>query len=684
MTMNWDALRDDDDEFFEPIDLPNQNSDEDDENFDNCHVSFPSTAPPITEELPTIAPTPTPAPADYNVWMASPGSIKKRRQKLFQGMGLNSNKQLLSLRRIVSIKPPIKPAPASIPAPATVKTTAPPCKIWSTDDSSSPRKSESSRGNRKSGHLTSIVSKRGFEGFFLIKNLDTGKEFIVNEYDQDGKWNKLSDLQTGKLTMEEFDKCVGHSPVVELMRRANDSKSNWYNSKSLKMSMNKGAAVLKSVKGVANSMALRGEKERELVLALEQNQKINNAKTGNDQWVKIRQTGKSYKELNALHLCQEIQDHDGPIWAIKFNTDARYLASAGDDRVIHVWEVQECEVLLNNEGGPTPGSSPVHPSLTVDQDANKKNQNRHQLKTIKFLIMSISRKLCFRSQTYQPVRSKVIPKMFWTCPGPNQATTFIFNGQNCEAVRPGNQRLFKVTFIYFNPVEDDHFISGSLDAKVRIWNVSERIFVDWTDINEMVTAACYTPDGQGAFIGSHKGNCRLYSTEDCKLNQKEPINLQTKKANAKKITSFQYCPTNPSQLLVTSADSRIRILEGSETIYRFCGFRNTNSQIAASFTPNGKYVLTMKGQPPTLGKRNSRRAQPGEIPPSMKRAFNQTTRKAYHHFPTRRTTRRNSLHLRKNLRKLVLLISGSAGVDFFDVDRQRRFTIPFIFVDTSW
>ncbi|XVF78191.1 hypothetical protein PTKIN_Ptkin14bG0110100 [Pterospermum kingtungense] len=30
----------------------------------------------------------------------------------------------------------------------------------------------------------------------------------------------------------------------------------------------------------------------------------------------------------------------------------------------------------------------------------------------------------------------------------------------------------------------------------------------------MVTAACYTPDGQGALVGSYKGSCHLYNTSD--------------------------------------------------------------------------------------------------------------------------------------------------------------------------
>lgn len=55
---------------------------------------------------------------------------------------------------------------------------------------------------------------------------------------------------------------------------------------------------------------------------------------------------------------------------------------------------------------------------------------------------------------------------------------------------------FTVTCIHFNPIDDRYFISGSIDAKVRIWSIPERQVVDWSDLHEMVTAASYTPDGQ--------------------------------------------------------------------------------------------------------------------------------------------------------------------------------------------
>lgn len=56
--------------------------------------------------------------------------------------------------------------------------------------------------------------------------------------------------------------------------------------------------------------------------------------------------------------------------------------------------------------------------------------------------------------------------------------------------------MHAVTSVQFNPVDDNYFISGSIDGKVRIWDIKGVQVVGWTDVKDIVTAVCYQPDGQ--------------------------------------------------------------------------------------------------------------------------------------------------------------------------------------------
>ncbi|KAK7846359.1 uncharacterized protein LOC111993001 isoform X2 [Quercus suber] len=510
-------------------------------------------------------------------------------------------------------------------------------RICTYTDSISPNEARSRLGRRRSirrsSALSSVLSSKGRLGaFFLIKSLDTGKEFVVSEYDEDGMWNRLSDLQTGKkMTMEEFEKCVGYSPVVkELMRRENVSRrneiidrkvsANSYFSKSLRMSKKGGAALLKNVKGLANSMSgLMGEKERELSQVsspVVEQKPIKNSSSS--EWTKVRQSGKSFKELSALHLCQEIQGHEGSIWCIKFSQDGRFLASAGEDRVIHVWEVQECEVMSlrsGEEGSMSPNISPLQLSLCASSSLDRpgigevtplpsEKKRRGKSSTRKgnsapdyvyvpeTVFSFLEKPVCSFQGHLDDVLDLSWSKSQLLLSSSMDKTVRLWDLESKSCLKLFSHNDY-VTCIQFNPIDDNHFISGSLDAKVRIWNIPERHVVDWIDFHEMVTAASYTPDGQGAIIGSHKGIIRMYSTEDCKIDQICQIDIQTKKkSQAKKITGLQFAPGNPSQVLVTSADSRIRILDGPDVTQKFKGFRNTSSQISASFSQDGKYIVT--------------------------------------------------------------------------------------------
>lgn len=200
------------------------------------------------------------------------------------------------------------------------------------------------------------------EQMCTIRNLDTGKEFVVNEVREDGMLEMLKEVGTDRqLTLEEFELCVGTSPIVlELMRRQNvedvckdsvDLDTNVSGSRVTKH--RRRGSWLKSIKNVASSVT--GYKERRSTddrdsVSERGGQRFSSATDDSrdmsfhdPERVKVRQYGKSCKELTALFKSQEIQAHKGSIWSIKFSLDGRYLASAGEDCVIQIWKVVESE-----------------------------------------------------------------------------------------------------------------------------------------------------------------------------------------------------------------------------------------------------------------------------------------------------------------------------------------------------
>ncbi|KAG8376889.1 hypothetical protein BUALT_Bualt09G0111000 [Buddleja alternifolia] len=718
LTMNLDGLgedNDDEDRFFESLD-----SDDDFEDFEDSRMSFVSSASikriypfePITKSSSIVLPS-------YDMWMAEPGDVKERRKRLLQGLGLTSNKDLLSrlvtskFVRAISRKPEPEPENAKVSVPSQVDNNSSPAeesRIGKPEGSPKPEpeiepspspktvivlvrsRSDgdldafSAKTKQRKEELIGPISKQrltrtssgqlvqsigvcqylsapkteknkpqtqnndvllsdggAFGSFFLIKNLDTGNEFIVKESNEQGMWNKLNEVQTGKqLTMEEFEKSVGYSPVVkELMRRASKKHEenggkvdyNSYFTKSFRNSKRKGAAFLKNIKGVATSMSgLLADREQEHSLLGPVDERVmKNA----SQWVEARQQGKSYKEFTALHLSQEIQAHEGSIWTMKFSSDGRFLASAGEDKNIHVWEVQECEVMPmrtsddSSSGSSSASGTPVHPMAGIASDrppvaeilpmplekrkkgAKKSSDSIPEYLNVPETVLALSEKpICTFKGHKEDVLDLSWSKSQLLLSSSMDKTVKMWDLETKTCLKTFVHNDY-VTCIQFNPVDDDFFISGSLDAKVRIWNTRDRKVVDWKDFHEMVTAISYTPNGQGAIIGSHEGSCRTYSIEESKMEHSNDIPTKKKpqakifpgfqspakktpgvQSQAGKITGFEFAPWNPSEVLITSTESRVEIYNGSELTQKYRGSRNTSSQISASFTPDGKHIIT--------------------------------------------------------------------------------------------
>ncbi|KAF8660438.1 hypothetical protein HU200_058023 [Digitaria exilis] len=556
------------------------------------------------------------ASSAYDVWISEPTSVEERRRMLLQRLGLSSDpppqQQPPSPRRS-----PRSPSPSGSP-PAS----PPP----------EPAAEEPRSGGLGKPPLARNPSSSGGEQC-RIRNLDDGTEFEVVEVHEE----VVREVGTGRqLTFEEFELCVGRSPIVhELMKRATtaaSSSASDHASPASKPRRKPGGGWLRGIRQLAGSVAYgrrsteEGEKEKKereaRRLSSATDDSLDGSGSRNAGRVRVRQYGKACKELTGMFMTQELAAHSGSVWCINFSLDGRYLATAGEDRVIHVWEVSEGErkgdllgeasVAKENGGACSPflavvgNDSPEIAALSLTcadggyvekkrrprKQSNRKSVGSDHLVVPECVFGFRDKPVCSLLGHAADVLDLSWSKSQYLISSSMDKTVKLWDITTSTCLKTFSHTDY-VTCIQFNPVDDNFFISGSLDEKVRIWNVRDRKIEDWNDLHEMVTAACYSPDGQVALVGSHKGGCHIFDTSEKKLQYKSNIDLRIrkKKSGQKKITGFQFAPGSSSEVLITSADSRIRVVNGDEFVHKFKGFRNTSSQISASVAPNGKYVV---------------------------------------------------------------------------------------------
>lgn len=287
----------------------------------------------------------------------------------------------------------------------------------------------------------------------------------------------------------------------------------------------------------------------------------------------------------------------GAIWATEFSKDGKYLAAGGRDQVVRVWAVistaeerraQEEEELSN-------GGSGERLSAPVFMEKPFREFRGH---TGEILDLSWSKNNFLLSSSMDK-------------------TVRLWHISRTDCLCTFKHKDF-VTKLAFHPRDDRFFLAGSLDTMLRLWSIPDKAIAFSAQLPDLVTAVAFSPDGKTAIAGVLSGLCLFFDTEGLKFQTQIHVrSSRGKNAKGSKITGIstmtvsRHFPSTSSQragtlphrtssdlagdvkILVTSNDSRIRVynMRDKSLEHKLKGHENVCSQIAASFSDDGKYII---------------------------------------------------------------------------------------------
>ncbi|OTA95648.1 hypothetical protein M434DRAFT_393499 [Hypoxylon sp. CO27-5] len=325
------------------------------------------------------------------------------------------------------------------------------------------------------------------------------------------------------------------------------------------------------------------------------------------RYIRVRAQNKKIKEFNRMFLAQELvgtqrlheddrpktpngatagrkssrddPELGGPIWAVEFSKDGRYLATGGRDRVVRIWAVIATEE-----------------DRKVDEEEENATSDKEERLSAPV----------FRAK---PIREFVghtgdILDLSWSknnflLSSSMDKTVRLWHISRQECLCTFKHKDF-VTSIAFHPRDDRFFLAGSLDSYLRLWSIPDKAVAYSSQLSDFITAVAFSPDGRTAIAGCLNGFCMFYETEGLKYHTQIHVrSSRGKNAKGSKITGIEtmrFPPNAPDgvvKVLITSNDSRIRIYNlGDKNLeLKLKGHENTCSQIRATFSDDGHYII---------------------------------------------------------------------------------------------
>uniref|UniRef100_A0A8C4DLU9 WD repeat-containing protein 44 n=1 Tax=Dicentrarchus labrax TaxID=13489 RepID=A0A8C4DLU9_DICLA len=301
-------------------------------------------------------------------------------------------------------------------------------------------------------------------------------------------------------------------------------------------------------------------------------------------------------DFDQIKVVQDLSgEHMGAVWTMKFSHCGRLLATAGQDNVVRIWVLKTAFDYFNNmrlkyntEGRVSPSPSQESLCSSKSDDPGVKTEDRNApFRQVPF---------CKYKGHTADLLDLSWSKNFFLLSSSMDKTVRLWHISRRECLCCF-QHIDFVTAIAFHPRDDRYFLSGSLDGKLRLWNIPDKKVALWNEVDgqtRLITAANFCQNGKYAVIGTYDGRCIFYDTERLKYHTQ--IHVRSTRGRNKvgrKITGIEPLP-GENKILVTSNDSRIRLydLRDLSLSMKYKGYVNSSSQIKASFSHDYSFIVS--------------------------------------------------------------------------------------------
>ncbi len=317
------------------------------------------------------------------------------------------------------------------------------------------------------------------------------------------------------------------------------------------------ATVRKGVTGLATSRQAKANKRRNSPADILPSNAVyvksqKQSKSTTSITAEQSQGNKARSSFNPMLLIKTLPNvHKGPAWCASFSRDGRFLATGGEDGNVCIWAISPNSKVMHPEGVKTQheGSSlGISRSKSYEgDDCSAKSSQASQLHFIgngPELATNLEILASDPIQRFKDHTADVID-LSWS------RTNFLLSASLDCSVRLyhhsklGCLHLFKhanlVASVAFHPSDDRFFISGGVDKKLRLWDITDGLVKEWSQAPDVITAVRYTPDGKYAVAGLFQGQVYFYEADRLKYyTQIACRNRSGKHKRGKKVTGISF------------------------------------------------------------------------------------------------------------------------------------------------